>query len=75
MIMNRSYVLVCILYIIVMSVDLYLFFTPVATHGHVTSESWRGQRGRPAVAVCWGRTAASVRQCGMSRLNESNAKR
>jgi hypothetical protein len=36
--MNRSYVLVWILYIIVMSVDLYLFFTPVATHEHVTSE-------------------------------------
>jgi hypothetical protein len=35
--MNRSYVLVSILYIIVMSVYLYLFFTPVATHGHVTS--------------------------------------
>jgi hypothetical protein len=35
--MNRGYVLVCILYIIVMSVDLYLFFTPVVTHGHVTS--------------------------------------
>jgi hypothetical protein len=32
--MNKSYVLVWILYIIVIFVDLYLFFTPVATHGH-----------------------------------------
>lgn len=32
--MNKSYVLVLILYIIVIFVDLYLFFTPVATHGH-----------------------------------------
>jgi hypothetical protein len=35
-IMNRSYVLVWILYIIVISIDLYLFFTLVVTHGHVT---------------------------------------
>jgi hypothetical protein len=27
----------------------------------ILNESWRGQRGKPVVEVCWGRAAASVR--------------
>jgi hypothetical protein len=41
----------------------------------ILNENCRVQRGRPAVAVCWGRATALVRQCDVSRVSESNTKR